>query len=300
MCEQMPMEKYRCGCSALIMILTEKLLLKSRIMERMMHKNDNVISYDDLVCRINEGLNGTTLYHDAFGEKTGKPLQEVNAWTYWQGYKVRNPKVMIVGQDWGSLNRSSHYLDAIDDMIMSRDLDNEVQYFKYIPETERGGKDFSTDLNLAECLKCIGYEDVLHKRYDDLFFTNLIPGYRNSSKSTGGFKAAWVTKQVKQDFKDLVFILNPSIIICLGKDTFKQVCMAYGIRGVLKRKSWIEFLDEQTVPVEILDESGLKVHIFASAHPGYFGVLNRGKDRLLEDWERINHWMKDNVRETLG
>ena len=79
MCEQMPMEKYRCGCSALIMILTEKLLLKSRIMERMMHKNDNVISYDDLVCRINEGLNGTTLYHDAFGEKTGKPLQEVNA-----------------------------------------------------------------------------------------------------------------------------------------------------------------------------------------------------------------------------
>ena len=61
------------------------------------------ISYDDLVRRINAGLNGTTLYHDAFGAKPGKPLQEVNAWTYWQGYKVRNPKVMIVGQDWGSL-----------------------------------------------------------------------------------------------------------------------------------------------------------------------------------------------------
>lgn len=184
-------------------------------------------------------------------------------------------------------------------MITSRDLDNEVQAFKYIPETERGGKEFSTDLNLVECLKCMGYEDALHKRYDDLFFTNLIPGYRKSSKSTGGFKAAWVTKQVKQDFKDLVSILNPSIIICLGKDTFKQVCMAYGRRGVLKRKSWTEFLDEQTVPVEILDESGVKVHIFASAHPGYFGVLNRGKNRLLKDWERINIWIKYNVRETL-
>ena len=265
-----------------------------------MHKNDNVISYDDLVCRINEGLNGTTLYHDAFGTKPGKPLQEVNAWTYWQGYKVRNPKVMVVGQDWGSLNGSKHYLDAIDDMITSRDLDNEVQYFKYIPETERSGKDFSTDLNLVECLKCIGYEDALHKRYDDLFFTNLIPRYRKSRKSTGGFKAAWVTKQVKQDFKDLVSILNPSIIICLGKDTFKQVCMAYGRRGVMKGKSWTEFLDEQTAPVEMLDESGLKVRVFASAHPGYFGVLNRGKDRLLKDWERINIWIKDNVRETLG
>ena len=128
------------------------------------------ISYDDLVRRINAGLNGTTLYHDAFGAKPGKPLQEVNAWTYWQGYKVRNPKVMIVGQDWGSLKGSQPYFDAIDDMITSRDLDNEVQAFKYIPETERGGKEFSTDLNLVECLKCMGYEDALHKRYDDLFF----------------------------------------------------------------------------------------------------------------------------------
>lgn len=56
------------------------------------------ISYDDLVRRINAGLNDTTLYHDAFGAKPGKPLQEVNAWTYWQGYKVRNPKVMVLGQ----------------------------------------------------------------------------------------------------------------------------------------------------------------------------------------------------------
>ena len=46
---------------------------------------------------------------------------------------------------------------------------NEVQYFKCIPEAERSGKEFSTDLNLVECLKCIGYEDALHKRYDDLF-----------------------------------------------------------------------------------------------------------------------------------
>lgn len=77
------------------------------------------ISYDDLVRRINAGLNGTTLYHDAFGAKPGKSLQEVNAWTYWQGYKVRNPKVMIVGQDWGSLKGSQPYFDAIDDMITS-------------------------------------------------------------------------------------------------------------------------------------------------------------------------------------
>ena len=98
----------------------------------------------------------------------------------------------------------------------------------------------------------------------------------------------------------MVSILNPSIIICLGKDTFKLVCMAYVKRGFMKGKSWTEFLDEQTAPVEIPDESGLKVRVFASAHPGYFGVLNRGKDRLLKDWASINNWMKDNVEEMYG
>ena len=88
-------------------------LLYSQNLSRKLQKMKEKISYDDLVRRINVGLNGTTLYHDAFGTKPGKPLQEVNAWTYWQGYKVRNPTVMVVGQDWGSLNGSKHYLDCL-------------------------------------------------------------------------------------------------------------------------------------------------------------------------------------------
>lgn len=247
------------------------------------------MSYEDIVKRINLGLQNGGVYHDAFGPKPGTPINEVNAWTYWQGVGVRNPKVLIVGQDWGSLNGSEKFFAAIDE-IQADVSDCSVKYFKYLPEVENGGGEFATDINLVKCLSFIGYEDALHVRYPDLFFTNLVPGYRKESKSTGGFKAAWVTKQVKDDFRELVEVLNPKVIICLGKDTFKQVCQLYGKKGVLQRKNWNTYLSDQAVPVEI-EDGGRTIYVFASAHPGYFGMKNRGQENVYEDWKRINIWL---------
>lgn len=245
--------------------------------------------YDDLVKRINRGLLNGGVYHEAFGPKPGTQLDEVNAWTYWQGVGVRSPKVLIVGQDWGSLNGNEKYFMAIDE-IQIDEGDCSVKYFKYLPEVENGGGKFATDINLAKCLSLIGYEDALRIRYPDLFFTNLIPGYRKESKSTGGFKAAWVTKQVEEDFKELVEILNPKVIICLGKDTFKQVSRLYGKKGILQGQNWNTYLNDQDAPLEI-EENGRIINIFASAHPGYFGMKNRGSDNFYKDWERINLWL---------
>ena len=249
------------------------------------------MTYENIVNRINCGLQGGCVYHEAFGPKPGKQTEEANAWTYWQGVGVRSPKVFIVGQDWGSLNGNQKYFDAIDEMEIDSS-DNRVKYFKYFPEVENGGGNFATDTNLVNCLAHIGYEDALHVRYADLFFTNLVPGYRKDSKSTGGFKATWITKQVKEDFKDLVSVLNPEIIICLGKDTFMQVCQLYGKKGVFQKKNWNDYLSAQEEPVEIIDESGRTIHIFASAHPGYLGMRNRGNENVFGDWDRINSWMK--------
>lgn len=248
------------------------------------------MNYNDIVNRVNEGLQRDGVYHDAFGPKPGKPLSEVNAWTYWQGIGVRNPKVVVVGQDWGSLTEGQKYFEAIDEMDLYHN-DHNVMYFKYHPEVEQGKGPFETDNNLAKCLTYIGYKDALHQRYDDLFFTNLIPGYRKVAKSTGGFKTAWLTDQAKNDFKDLISVLNPGVIICLGKDTFQQVCLLYGKSGIFQTKSWNDFLESQEEPVEVTDDTGKKLHIFASAHPGYYGMVNRGKKNVYEDWKRINNWM---------
>ena len=248
------------------------------------------MTYEEIVKRIDDGLNKRGIYHESFENKPGKALNEVNAWTYWQGFGVRNPNVMIVGQDWGSLSGGKKFFDAIDEM-QDGISDGKVQYFKYNPEIDEDKGEFATDQNLAKCLSIINYGDVLHTMYQDLFFTNFVPGYRKESKSTGGFKTSWVTQQVKQDFKDLITVLRPKGIICLGKDTFKQACLAYGVRGVFKGECWNDFLDGMKEPVHIIDEQGMDVYIFASAHPGYFGMKNSGEDKVYGDWKRINKWM---------
>lgn len=248
-------------------------------------------SYEEIVKDINRGLEQGNVYYDDFVSKPGKPLREVNAWTYWQGVGVRHPKVMIVGQDWGAASSGQKFFDAIDEMDLTSDV---VEYFKYVPEIERGGGKFATDANLAKCLEQIGYRDVIHIRDKDLFFTNLIPGYRKEKSSTGGFRAKWFTDQAKKDFRDLVSVLKPKVIICLGKDTYKQVCKLYGIKGVAKGEKWNNFLGKQETPIDVTDENGITTHIFASAHPGALGANNRGEDAMFNDWERIKDWMAAN------
>lgn len=251
------------------------------------------MTYDELVKKINEKP-----YHEDFEIKKGLPLQEVNAWTYWQGVGVRSPKVMIVGQDWGSSEAAKKYFDAIDEMLVEGVKNHdEVHYFKYVPEIYNEGKDFVTDENLAKGLKYLGYKDVLRKRYPDLFFTNLIPGYRKTDKSTGGFKSMWITKEVKEDFQSLIEILQPQIVICLGKDTFRHATKIMGIKNVLGKMSWNGYLNEQEKPVEINLNSDKSVFFFAMPHPGYFGVLNRIKcgQTIDEDWKKIGAWMNKHL-----
>ena len=246
------------------------------------------MTYDELVKKINEQP-----YHEDFEIKKGLPLQEVNAWTYWQGVGVRSPKVMVVGQDWGSSEAAKKYFDAIDEMI-TEDVKyhDEVCYFKYI-----NGKDFDTDNNLAKGLRYLGYEDVKCKRYPDLFFTNLIPGYRKMDKSTGGFNASWISEEVEKDFQSLIKILQPQIVICLGKDTFKYATKIMGIKNVLGKMSWNEFLNKQKNPVKINLDSEKSVLFFAMPHPGYFGVLNRKKFgyTIDDDWKKVGEWMNKHL-----
>ena len=255
------------------------------------------MEYDDLVNSINTGLKTTKIYDDAFGPKPGFDLQEVNAWTYWQGLGVRRPRIMVLGQDWGSIQKGKAYFNAIDDMLRTDTLPDKVEYFKYVPKIEEGGRDFVTDLNLAAYLKYLGkYDDVLHVRYDDLFFTNLLPGYRIDSKSTGGFKAVWVTKQVKEDFIKLLDILQPQVVICLGRNTFTQAAQIMGKKGVLKGKNWNDFLNQETEPIEVKTEVGNITHLFAVAHPGYFGMLNRSKEDNEKNWKNLKKWLEANPR----
>lgn len=254
------------------------------------------MQYQELVDRINARFMAGTYYHEDFENKKGLPLEEVNAWTYWQGVGVRKPRIMVLGQDWGSTAAAEPYFKAIDEAIRNPSNDGKVNYFRYAPDMEKGTKSFATDWNLAAGLKILKYDDILHRRYPDLFFTNLIPGYRKSGKSTGGFQKEWITASVKEDFLDLLKVLTPQIVICLGKDTYQQAAAICGKRNVFAGKSWNDFLDEDPEPVQVAIDKDHSTYLFAMPHPGYFGVMNRAKSKhgktIVSDWNRIADWLE--------
>ena len=140
------------------------------------------------------------------------------------------------------------------------------------------------------------YPDVLHRRYSDLFFTNLIPGCRRSEKSTGGFMAAWITEQVRSDFRDLLEMLCPQVVVCLGKDTFKTAVKIAGKTDPAKGMSWNEYLDSDFEPIEIKLDSEKSTFLFPMPHPGYFGKQNRNKSKkgktMDDDWDGLSDWLE--------
>lgn len=259
------------------------------------------MTYEELVKQVNDPSQYGKSYHEDFETVSENPLHEINAWTYWQGIGVRNPKILVLGQDWGNSQVAKKYFSAIEKNLASGiSEDEKIFSYKRIHGILANNKDFDTDKNLAEGFANIKengtskYPDVLHVRYSDLFFTNLLPGYRKDQKNTGGFKASWITEQVRCDFKNLLKVLRPQIVICLGKNTFIQAARIYDHKNPLKGRKWNQYLDSDFTPIEIIVDSISEstTYLYPMPHPGYFGKLNRGESVYNNDWERLGAWME--------
>ena len=214
---------------------------------------------------------------------------EINLWTYWQGRGNLDAKIMLVGQDWGS----------------PEDVDEQyAAQFSEINDGKRAsywldGKS-DTDKNLTELFHSLGYDISSGKPcHPDLFFTNFVLGYRNKGFS-GSFQTRWL-KENQEFFFRLANIIEPNVIICLGCSAFRGVMMAYGQK--VRIGSYNTFITGKDNPVEVTLVSGQKTFVFAEAHCGVMGTLNR--DRLKDtdgtsgialqkkDWARIREHIKN-------
>ena len=187
--------------------------------------------------------------------------KEINLWTYWQGMGVRHPKILVVGQDWGCPARYPKTIANIEAMNHGDDWN----YF--VPD-----KAFIADVHLAELFRELGYDDIIGTKYDDLFFTNLVLGYR-TRKSSGNCKPEWIEKDLPFFFR-LVNILQPRVILCLGKDTYEGVLRAFGKDSPIKNDKYYQFIEKRIVSkIDIgYNRSAL---VFPLAHCGSFGTMNR-------------------------
>lgn len=207
---------------------------------------------------------------------------EINLWTYWQGRNQLNAKIMLVGQDWGSPWDES--AQATMEQIKLANQGKLYDYFHNNPSI--------TDQRLMELFREMGFE----VRYpcENVFFTNFILGYRNKGCS-GGYQKIWAEHD-KCHFRDLTNIVEPKVILCLARTTFEGVLSAFDVKLKPGIGNYNKFIEGQRNPVSVMMDNGQTAYIFALAHCGALGTLNRNRgkgkmDDILglqkQDWKRI-------------
>ena len=206
--------------------------------------------------------------------------REINLWTYWQGRGHLDAQIMLIGQDWGCPWDAGNTSAVLNVQAINHGQDRNYMT----------GNSNPTDKNLIELFRSIGF-DVLR---DDprLFFTNFVLGYR-AKGSSGNFKKIWADEDA-QFFRRLVDIIRPHVLLCLGKDTLQSVLASFGY-SMPKETSYNKLIESTQNPVTVQFADGTKLYVFALAHCGTIGTLNRNRgsndkfllNRQKQDWRRI-------------
>ena len=219
--------------------------------------------------------------------------REINLWTYWQGIGNYDANIMLVGQDWGFYDPKSGIMQNI------RDINSGLRTDYNFSQANPPGRVNPTDSNLCELFDSLGYD--ITKRCGDLFFTNFVLGYRSKGLS-GNLKREWLFADAPYFFR-LVNIIEPKVVICLGKDTFESVQYAYTGKWQHTGR-YNSFIESARNPTKLPLLSGKTTAVFAVAHCGIIGTMNRNRtgkarnltsshslDRQKEDWSRIKSYL---------
>ena len=92
-------------------------------------------------------------------------------------------------------------------------------------------------------------------------------------------------------------IIEPKVILCLGRSTFEGVISAFDVQLSTRIKDFNSFIEGPDNPVVVSLENGNTSYVFALAHCGAMGTLNRnGKknadlDKQLDDWRKIKPYL---------
>lgn len=206
--------------------------------------------------------------------------REINLWTYWQGFdyakKTPHIRYMLIGQDFGPPER-----EALKGTIWNVRKMNDGQNVMFHDGVKMDSRDSYTDRELTRFFRFLGYDDIEHRKFDDLFFTNCCLGYR-----TGNYSGNMTVKQLSDDtnmLKALIDLMQPDNVICLGKNTAVTVLRTL-VDRYFKGKNVSEIIGDGT-PYQY----GC-IRVFPVAHPGYWGMRARGREQADKDWKRIAEW----------
>lgn len=208
---------------------------------------------------------------------------EINLWSYWEGgISHLNAEIVLVGQDWGAIDYSD---EPITEIISNHP--EKLQSFCYMKNNENMTNKHICIL-LDSLYKDVGFENDCNTQ-TQLFFTNFVPWYRKpGAKISGGYDKSWEIPSVNI-FYELIDIIRPKIIMCLGEKTFSNVCKALNVLSMPKGKNYSEIIEGGFCETKLGADT---IKVFPLMHPGYWGTRTRPLEMQKKDWEK--------VRESLG
>jgi len=177
----------------------------------------------------------------------------VSHWEQWLGH--RNPKLLVVGQDFGN-----------------------VDYF--VRHRGRDEPHNPTNDNLHRLLAAAGIQAKEPPAFDPevpVFATNSILCLKEG-RMNGSILASWVDSCAARHLAPLVQYLQPSVVVGMGSHAWRAV-------------RWVFALDH--APRWISEAAGHywtasdRTRVFAVGHPGPLGMINRSWAQQLADWRRI-------------
>ena len=195
---------------------------------------------------------------------------QINLWTYWQGYQIHHVEfgvdILLVGQDWGNPDRNPDVISRIE-RIQASDKSSSYDCYKS-----------PTDRMLTELFWEFGCDITSSDPGLRLFFTNNSLGYRDGRESGGMTKG--LLKEDQELFNDLVDSIRPKVIICLGKMVFEAVSETT-TPGFLKQV-------KRGQPFVSSDPRYYPRPVYGVPHCGARGVSNvGGKDTMIRIWRQI-------------
>jgi uracil-DNA glycosylase family 4 len=127
-----------------------------------------------------------------------------------------------------------------------------------------------------------------------LFFTNMANCYR-MQRTSGGMHSAWLPLCANKFMSRLIRIIQPKIIIVLGRVAFEALyCMEdlpITCLNPESGKAKDSFSEMIRFDYE-LDLDGKKIGVFPVFHPGSNSRMNRTEEQQLDDWKRIAEYYR--------
>jgi len=187
---------------------------------------------------------------------------QVEAWAQWMGNL--NAKIMLVGKDFGG-----------------------TRFFREF--RGRCNPESQTNKNLIQLFSSLGINIGTPDRPNisaPVFLTNAIFGLIDSSSKGGNSITPQMLRENAKEFlRPLIDIVDPEIIIAMGKPAYRGVCFALEIERSHQKLS----IGKALASSPLKSASGKL--IFPVYHCGGLGLANRSFELQRSDWKRIKAYL---------